>query len=61
MCLLQWSRSWYVSATDHAGTWWWDCLCGVLPQVQFLDKVVDTPVASMTGAFVLTELWWFRS
>ena len=25
-------------------------LCGVLPQVQFLDKAVDMPVASMTGA-----------
>ena len=24
---------------------------GVLPQVQFLDKVVDMPVASMTGAW----------
>ena len=26
-------------------------LCGVLPQVQFLDKVGDMPVASMTGAW----------
>ena len=25
-------------------------LYGVLPQAQFLDKVVDMPVASMTGA-----------
>ena len=36
---------------DHAGTLWWNCLRGVLPQVQFLDKVVDMPVASMTGAW----------
>ena len=26
-------------------------LCGVLPQVQFLDKVGDMPVASMIGAW----------
>ena len=26
-------------------------LYGVLPQAQFLDKVVDMPVASMTGAW----------
>ena len=32
-------------------TLWWNCLSGVLPQVQFLDKVVDMPVASMTGAW----------
>ena len=51
MCLLQGNRSWYASATDHAGTWRWPALCGVLPQVQFLDKVVDMPVASMTGAW----------
>ena len=51
MCPLQWSRSWYASATDHSGTWWWNCLRGVLPQVQILDKVVDVPVASMTGAW----------
>ena len=29
-------------------------LFGVLPQVQFLDKVVDLPVASMTGAWVVS-------
>ena len=32
-------------------TLWWNCLRGVLPQMQFLDKVVDMPVASMTGAW----------
>ena len=54
MCLLQGNRSWYASATDHAGTWRWPALCGVLPQVQFLDKAVDMPVASMTGAWVVS-------
>ena len=29
--------------------WKWPAF-GVLPQVQFLDKVADLPVASMTGA-----------
>ena len=24
MCLLQWNRSWYASATDHDGTWRWN-------------------------------------
>ena len=34
-------------------------LYGVLPQVQFLDKVVDMPVASMTGAWgrQCSKLW----
>ena len=49
LCLLLGDRSWYASATDHAG-------CGGgqfrrLPLVQFLDKVADMPVASMTGAW----------
>ena len=50
MCLLLWNRSWYASTKDHDGSRMRNCLCGVLPQVQFLDKVVDMPVASMTGA-----------
>ena len=27
-CLLLRDRSWYASATDHAGTWRWNSLCG---------------------------------
>ena len=50
ICLLLGDRSWYASATDHAGMWKWPPF-GVLPQVQFLDKVADTLVASMTGAW----------
>ena len=36
-------------------------LFGVLPQVQFFDKVVDMPVASLTGAWFLLEVPQIRS
>ena len=48
LVLLLGDRSWYASATDHA-VWRWPH--GVLPLVQFLDKVADLPVASLTGTW----------
>ena len=29
--VLLWNRSWFTSATDHAGTWRWNSLCCVDP------------------------------
>ena len=51
LCLLLGNRSWYASATDHAGYVEMASFCGAHPQGQFLDKVADLPVASMTGAW----------
>ena len=51
LVLLLRDRSWYASATDHAGRGG-----GLLRRaalVQFLDKVADLPVASMTGCRVV--------
>ena len=64
MCLLQWSRSWSANATDHAVRCGGTACVVVLPQVQFLDKVVDMPVVlqrQVLGLRQYRKLWNFRS
>ena len=52
LVLLLGDRSWYASATDHAG-----CGGGRFRRAStgaVLDKAADLPVASMTGAWVVS-------
>ena len=59
LCLLSESRSWYASATDHAGSWWVRVRVPVLwrPQVQFLDKVA----ALQAGVVRAVSQWCMSS